>query len=30
MAGISNIADFEGSDIQIKNSGFGAGVGFMF
>lgn len=30
LLGISNIADFDGSDLQIKNSGFGAGISMMF
>jgi hypothetical protein len=30
ILGFSNIADYEGSDLEIKNSGFGAGVSFMF
>ncbi len=30
IVGISDIADFDGDNIEIKNSGFGAGVSFMF
>ncbi|HJW29910.1 MAG TPA: porin family protein, partial [Saprospiraceae bacterium] len=30
ILGFSNIADYNGSDLQIKNSGFGAGVSFIF
>lgn len=30
VLGFSNIADLDGSDLEIKNSGFGAGVSFIF
>lgn len=30
IAGFTNIANFEADDLEIRNSGFGAGVGFKF
>lgn len=30
MAGFSNIANFEADDVEIRNSGFGAGISFIF
>ena len=30
MAGFSNIANFEVDDVEVRNSGFGAGISFMF
>jgi hypothetical protein len=30
IAGFSNIANFDASNLEIKNSGYGAGVSFMF
>ena len=30
MAGFSDIADFEVDDVEIRNSGFGAGISIMF
>ncbi len=30
IAGFSNIADYDGSNLEIKNSGYGAGVSLMF
>src|SRR5690606_24984299 len=30
IAGFSNIADFDDKNIEVRNSGFGAGVSFWF
>jgi hypothetical protein len=30
IAGFTNIANFEADDLEIRNSGFGAGIGFKF
>lgn len=30
ILGFSNIANYDGTDLEIRNSGFGAGISFMF
>jgi hypothetical protein len=30
IAGFSNIANIDDNDLEVRNSGFGAGIGFMF
>ena len=30
VAGFSNIANIDDNDLEVRNSGFGAGIGFMF